>query len=82
VYTGIWDQDFSGLFQAVACPLQIMCSPNDVLWPIFDRARQMRPDAEAIVLGGTNFQTDEVPDAVVAALAPFVARTERAAAGT
>ncbi len=72
VYSGIWDQDFIALYKQVACPMQIMCSPNDVLWPIFPRARELRPDAAVAELGGSNFQTDEVPDAVVAALSSFV----------
>ena len=72
VYSGIWDQDFIDLYQKVKCPLQIMCSPNDVLWPIFPRARQLRPDAAVAELGGSNFQTDEVPDQVIAALSGFL----------
>lgn len=72
VYSAIWDQDFAALYAKVRAPLLIMCSPNDVLWPIFPRAKQLRPDAKAVELGGSNFQTDEVPQQVVAALAEFL----------
>lgn len=73
VYSAIWDQDFTALYAKVSAPLLIMCSPDDVLWPIFPRAKQLRPDARAVELGGSNFQTDEVPDQVVAALQAFLA---------
>jgi pimeloyl-ACP methyl ester carboxylesterase len=72
VYSAIWDQDFIDLYRRVRAPLLIMCSPNDVLWPIFPRARELRPDARAVELGGSNFQTDEVPQQVVAALSSFL----------
>jgi pimeloyl-ACP methyl ester carboxylesterase len=72
VYSVIWDQDFTALYAAVRCPLAIMCSPNDVLWPMFQRARELRPDARAFELGGSNFQPDEVPGDVARALREFV----------
>jgi pimeloyl-ACP methyl ester carboxylesterase len=72
VYSAIWDQDFIALYRRVKAPMLIMCSPNDVLWPIFPRAKELRPDAVAVELGGSNFQTDEVPAQVVDALAGFV----------
>jgi pimeloyl-ACP methyl ester carboxylesterase len=74
VYRAIWDQDFVALYRRVRAPLLIMCSPDDVLWPIFPRAKELRPDAQAVELGGSNFQTDEVPDQVVAALRGFLDR--------
>lgn len=73
VYSEIWDQDFSALFKEVQCPLLILCSPDDVLWSLFDRARAMRPDARAVELGGSNFQPDEVPEATAEALQSFIA---------
>lgn len=72
VYNAIWDQDFTALYRRVRAPMLIMCSPNDVLWPIFPRAKEIRPDAHAVELGGSNFQTDEVPEQVVAALSSFI----------
>lgn len=72
VYSVIWDQDFTALFRQVRCPLAIMCSPGDVLWPMFERAKGIRPDARAFTLGGSNFQPDEVPGEVAAALLDFV----------
>jgi pimeloyl-ACP methyl ester carboxylesterase len=73
VYSAIWDQDFIDLYGRVKAPLWIACSPNDVLWPIFPRAKELRPDAAAVELGGSNFQTDEVPDEVVASYGRFLA---------
>ena len=30
----------------------IMCSENDVLWSIFERAQELRPDASVKVIAG------------------------------
>jgi pimeloyl-ACP methyl ester carboxylesterase len=72
VYSVIWDQDFTGLYRQVGCPMLIMCSKGDVLWPMFERATQLRPDASAIEIIGTNFQPDEAPAAVSRALHGFL----------
>lgn len=72
VYTRIWDQDFAALYKRVRCPMLIMCSEKDVLWPLFERAKEMRPDAKAAVIPGSNFQTDEAPREVAAALQAFL----------
>lgn len=73
VYSVIWDQDFSGLFGQVKCPIAIMCSPGDILWPMFERAKLQRPDAHAVEIAGSNFQLDEVPDQVARAVHAYVA---------
>ena len=72
VYSEIWNQDFSALYENITQPMLIMCSQNDVLWPIFERAKEMRPDAVAVEIGGSNFQTDEVPEQVASELAKFL----------
>lgn len=72
VYTSIWEQDFGALYKQVRCPLLIMCSEADVLWPLFERAKEMRPDARAVVIPGSNFQTDEAPQATAEALRDFI----------
>jgi pimeloyl-ACP methyl ester carboxylesterase len=76
VYSVIWDQDFSALYGQVRCPMAIMCSPGDVLWAVFERAKQLRPDAKVIELTGTNFQPDEVPEAVAKAVHSFVSTVQ------
>lgn len=73
VYTKIWDQDFTALYRKVTCPMLIMCSPNDVLWTLFARAQEIRPDAVAVEIPGNNFQTDEAPHEIAAALKNFLA---------
>lgn len=72
IYSKIWDQDFSALFTQVKCPMLIMCSENDILWPMFKRGKEIRPDVKSVQIGGTNLQTDEVPDEVAAVLAGFI----------
>jgi pimeloyl-ACP methyl ester carboxylesterase len=72
VYSQIWNQDFASLYDDIKAPMLIMCSPDDVLWPIFERAKERRPDAKVVELGGSNFQTDEVPEQVASALQDFL----------
>jgi pimeloyl-ACP methyl ester carboxylesterase len=73
-FSAVWQQDFQYYYRAVRCPLHIMCSKNDVLWPLFERAGQVRPDATQSIVTGGDFQPDNDPDGVATALAPFLAR--------
>jgi pimeloyl-ACP methyl ester carboxylesterase len=61
MYSKIWDQDFGALYTSVSCPMLVMCAEKDILWPMFSRATEMRPDASAVVIPGTNFEPDEAP---------------------
>ena len=72
-YSAVWDQDFVAHYTAVSCPLMILCATDDVLMPYFDRARDMRPDAVAVTLAGSNFEPDQDPDGVATALRDFLA---------
>ena len=78
IYTAVWAQDFVAYYNEVSCPMQIMCAPADVLYPFFARAQEMRPDAEAVEIKGSNFEPDEDPDGIVAALKPFLAKNDAA----
>jgi len=49
-----------------------MCSKDDVLWPLFERAATMRPDAHQEIIGGADFQTDRDPDGVANGLRRFL----------
>jgi hypothetical protein len=44
---------------------------------MFQRAKELRPDARAFEIGGSNFQPDEVPADVARALREFVSGVER-----
>ncbi|MDE0801158.1 MAG: alpha/beta hydrolase [Rhodospirillaceae bacterium] len=72
VYSKIWDQDFSALYEMVSVPMLIMCAQKDILWPMFERAKDMRPDATAVEIPGSNFQPDEVPGDVAKAVQDYV----------
>jgi pimeloyl-ACP methyl ester carboxylesterase len=72
-YKAVWSQDFSGHFKAIRAPLAIMCAEDDVLWPFFARAREMRPDALAVVPGGANFEPDLDPDTVADTIRQLIA---------
>jgi len=73
-YTNVWRQDFVPPFMAIRVPLLLMCAEDDVLWPFFARAREMRPDADAAVLRGANFEPDLDPDGVTQAYRGFLAK--------
>ena len=71
-FSAVWQQDVGGAFMSVDVPLHIMCSKDDVLWPLFERGGDMRPDAHKSVVGGADFQPDLDPDGVANALAGFL----------
>ena len=54
----------------------IMCSEDDVLWPLFERASAMRPDAERRVVGGADFQPDNDPQGVADGLRAFYSKSD------
>lgn len=71
-YGAVWGQDWTTHYKNVKCPLWIGAAPDDVLYPVFDRAREIRPDAEAHVLEGANFEPDLGTDRFLEALTPFL----------
>jgi pimeloyl-ACP methyl ester carboxylesterase len=72
-FSAVWEQDVEALLKAVDVPLMLMCSETDVLWPLFERACALRPDATRSIVGGWDFQPDRDPDGVTAALRTFLA---------
>lgn len=76
-YSSVWDQDFTALFKAIKAPLLLMCAPDDVLIDFFDRAKEIRPDAQATLLKGSNFEPDQDPDGTANAVALFLAELKR-----
>lgn len=56
IYGCVWDHDFLGYYKKVACPILIMAAEDDVLYSGFERARNARPDVDAAVLQGSNFE--------------------------
>jgi pimeloyl-ACP methyl ester carboxylesterase len=70
-YKTVWDQDFQGLFMQVQCPMLVTCAEDDVLWPFFQRARQLRPHISSAVTRGANFAPDIDSVANARALAAF-----------
>lgn len=72
-YSAVWDQDWTALYEKLACPLLLLCAEDDVLFPFFERARTLRPDAQAVVVGGANFEPDLDPEAICRAVRSFLA---------
>lgn len=71
-FEGVWQQDVEALYRAVDVPLHVSCSKDDVLWPLFERAVELRPDAKSSIVGGSDFQPDRDPDGVADSLANFL----------
>jgi pimeloyl-ACP methyl ester carboxylesterase len=74
-FTAVWNQDVERAYRAVDVPLHIMCSKDDVLWPLFERAGLMRPDAKQSIVGGSDYQPDRDPEGVALALDAFIQST-------
>ena len=72
-FSAVWDQDVEAALRSVDVPLHLMCSKDDVLWPLFERAGKLRPDAAQSIVSGADFQPDLDPDGVARALASFIA---------
>jgi pimeloyl-ACP methyl ester carboxylesterase len=73
-FSSVWEQDVESLLKQVKSPMMFMCSRDDVLWPLFDRACGIRPDAEQSIVGGGDFQPDNDPEGVAEGLKTFVDR--------
>lgn len=73
-YTNVWRQDFTTPFLAIKAPMLLMAAPDDVLYPFFARARQLRPDAEWAELKGANFEPDLDPDGLASVYRSFLQR--------
>jgi pimeloyl-ACP methyl ester carboxylesterase len=71
VYSKIWDQDFSAHYEKISVPMLIMCAQKDILWPMFERAKEMRPDATAVEISGINFQPDDAPEEIAEAIQSY-----------
>ncbi|MEO0410486.1 MAG: alpha/beta hydrolase [Pseudomonadota bacterium] len=71
-YGAVWDQDFTQYYKEIKAPLLIMCAQDDVLWPFFDRSKEIRPDATAVVPKGANFEPDLDPDTVAQAISKHI----------
>lgn len=71
-YQAVWQQDFANLFGQLRVPALILSAPDDILFPYFERAKELRPDIHAALLpGGANFQPDIVPKEIVMQLTKF-----------
>jgi pimeloyl-ACP methyl ester carboxylesterase len=76
-FGAVWRQDAAACLARVTSPLQLMCSRDDVLWPMFARACELRPDASIAIVAGGDFQPDRDPVNVARALAEFVTALPR-----
>lgn len=75
-YRAVWAQDWTALYLAVRCPILLLCAEDDVLYPYFARAGELRPDAASCVLRGANFEPDLDVHGTRAALEEFLSRVE------
>jgi pimeloyl-ACP methyl ester carboxylesterase len=71
-YRAVWEQDWSSLYAATRCPVLLMCAGDDVLYPFFERAHAIRPEARTAVLKGANFEPDLDAAGTIAAIRSFL----------
>lgn len=76
-FGAVWEQDATALLQSVRVPLQLVCSEDDVLWPMFGRACALRPDAKTAIVQGGDYQPDRDPDGVATVLREFAGSVGR-----
>ena len=50
----------------------VMCAPDDVLYPFFHRANELRPDSVSIEIKGKNLEPDLDPDAITEHFKSFI----------
>jgi pimeloyl-ACP methyl ester carboxylesterase len=72
-YRAVWEQDWTATYERVSCPMFLLCAEDDVLYPYFERAKQLRPEAKAVTIAGANFEPDLDTDAVARAIRDFLA---------
>ncbi len=72
IFSAVWDQDSGARLAAIAVPLLLMISEDDVLWRIFHNATEARPNAVVSIVKGLDFQPDNDPDGVAAGLKTFL----------
>jgi pimeloyl-ACP methyl ester carboxylesterase len=75
-YSAVWDQDFTAIFKTMDCPLLLMCAPDDVLIDYLERAKELRPAAESLLLKGANFEPDQDPGGTAEAITGFLSLHE------
>ena len=72
-YRAVWDQDWTAVYERVSCPMFLLCAEDDVLYPYFERAQELCPEAKAVTIAGANFEPDLDTDAVALAIRDFLA---------
>jgi pimeloyl-ACP methyl ester carboxylesterase len=71
-HESVWDQDFISLFKQIECPMLIMCAPDDVLYPFFNVAKELRPDATYAEISGKNYEPDLDSESIVDNFKTFI----------
>lgn len=73
-YGVVWDFAYSEQFARIDAPRLLMAAEDDVLWPMFERARDRYPAADTAVLEGGSFEPDLDPEGLNAAVRNFLDR--------
>jgi pimeloyl-ACP methyl ester carboxylesterase len=58
IYGAVWAQESEELYKRLECPILLMCAADDVLWKYFGSVKALRPEVEAVEIGGGNFEPD------------------------
>ena len=59
-------------FENIKCPMLVMCAPDDIMYPFFHRANELRPDSVSIEIKGKNLEPDLDPDAIAKHFKSFI----------
>ena len=71
-YSAVWDYDFTTPYKKATCPILIMASEEDVLFPFLKRSKELQPNASVATVGGANFEPDLSHEDIVQAIVKFL----------
>lgn len=73
VYRCVWDYPFDEFIKHIRCPVLLLSAPDDVLYPAFLNTKMAMPEAVAVEVSGSNFETYLDPEGVSRAVIDFLA---------
>ena len=74
-YSSVWDYDFTTPYKNATCPIMLMASESDVLFPFLERAKELQPNATRHIIDGANFEPDLDSENISRLIGEFVSTT-------
>jgi len=72
----VWDQNFTIFCKEITWPLLLMCAPDDVLIEYLSRVKEIKPEADTLLLKGANFKPGQDPGGTVEVIRKFLSKHE------